>query len=86
MKILFKKSRAASWIINNRRCCRSPTKILEELGLKKLQESRSISKLKMPHGFYYGHKFMTPSLLTSKAQNANLHFKLMLDHMNVYDG
>ena len=50
--------------------------MLEELGLKKLQERRSIAKLKMLHSFYHGYKFVTLSLLPSKAQKANLRFKL----------
>ena len=57
------------------RCCSSPTKMLEELGLKKLQERRSNAKLKMLHSFYSGYKFVTPPLLPLKARNANLCFK-----------
>ena len=50
-------------------------KMLEELGLKKLHERRSITKWKILHSFYHSYKFVTPSLLPSKIQNANLRFK-----------
>ena len=60
--------------------------MLEKIGLKKLQKRRSIAKLKMLHSFYADYKFVTPSLLPSKARNTNLHFKPILGQMKVYDG
>ena len=57
--------KAAHWITNDWRSCSSPTKMLEEVGLKKLQERRSIAKLKMLHSFIAStsYKLKTPSLL-----------------------
>ena len=78
--------KAAQWITNDQRHCNNPTKMLEELGLKKLQERRSIPKLKLLHGFYHSYKFMTSSLLPSKARNTNLHFKPILSCVKVYNG
>ena len=40
----------------------------------------------MLHSFYHGYKFVTPSLLPSKARNANLRFKPILGHVRVYEG
>ena len=60
--------------------------MLEELRLKKLQERTSIAKLKMLHSFCDGYKFVTGSLLPSKARDTNLHFKPKLGCMKVYDG
>ena len=55
--------KAAHWITNDWRRCSSSGKMLEELGFKRLQERRSIAKLKMLHSFYHSYKFVTPSLL-----------------------
>ena len=60
--------------------------MLEELELKKLQDRRSIAKLKMLHTFYHGYKFVIPSLLPSKAWNANLHFKPILGRVRANEG
>ena len=60
--------------------------MLEELGLKKLQERRSIAKLKMLHSFYHSYKFVTPSLLPSKARKTNVSFKSILGCMRLYEG
>ena len=60
--------------------------MLEELGLRKLQERKSIAKLKTLRSFYHGYKFVTPSLLPSKARNANLRFKPILGRVRVYEG
>ena len=60
--------------------------MLEELGLKIMQERRSITKMKMLHSFYHGYKFVTPSSLPSKARNANLRLKPILGCVRVYEG
>ena len=59
--------------------------MLEELGLRKLQERKSIAKLKTLRSFYHGYKFVTPSLLPSKARSANLRFKPILSRERVYE-
>ena len=85
-KVESVQRKVARWITNDwRRSC-SPTKMLEELALRKLPERRSIAKPKMLHSFYHSYKFETPSVLTSKARNANLHFKPILGCVRVYDG
>ena len=58
--------KAARWVTNDWHYS-SPTKMLEELVLKTLQERRCIAKLKMLHNFYHDYEFVTPSLLLSKA-------------------
>ena len=77
-KVESVQRKAARWITNDSRWSSCPTKILEEVGLRKLQERRSIAKLKMLHSFYHSYKFVTPSLLPLKARNANLQFKPIL--------
>ena len=77
--------KTAHWITNNWRCCSSPTKMLQELGPKKLQE-RSIAKMKMLHNFYHGYKFVTSPLSPSKSQNANLRFKPILGCVRSKEG
>ena len=40
----------------------------------------------MLHNFYHGYKFVTTSLLPSKAGNTNLHLKRIFGCVKVYDG
>ena len=67
-------------------CCLEKSAAEFYISCKKLQEKRSIAKLKLLHGFYHGYKFVTPSLLPLKAQNASLRFKPILSCVKVYDG
>ena len=85
-KVESAQRKAERWINNYWRHFSSPTKILQELRLKKLQERRSIAKWEMFHSFYHGYKFSAPFLLPSKAQNANLPFKPTLGPGKVHDG
>ena len=61
-KVESVQRKAACWVTNDWRRSSSPTEMLDEVELKKLQERRSIAKLKMLHSFYDGYKFVTPFL------------------------
>ena len=78
--------KAARWICNDWRRTSSPTKMLDELHLKTLQERRTIAKLKLLHSFYYGHKYLLPSLLPSKVRCSDLRFKPILARTQAYNG
>ena len=82
-KIESVQRKAVHWITNDWRCCSSLTKMLEKLGLNKLQERRSIAKLK--NSFYHSYKFVTSSLLPSKTRIVNLCF-IAIGQLRVYEG
>ena len=55
-----------------------PIAIKKFQDIKKLQEQRSIAKLKMLHRAHQRYKFVTLTLLPPKAQDNNIQVKPML--------
>ena len=55
-----------------------PIAIKKFQDIKKLYEKGSIAKLKMLHRAYQRYKFVTSTLLPSKAQDNNIQVKSML--------